>query len=250
MSCLCFRSRSDCQLGQLGQLLHFNVESFKVACREVFKSFITFIDDFSKFTSIYSIKLKSDASVCFETLDGSFEMETSTNIMALESENGGNYITKIFSSHISNMGICHKKGPPHSPQLDQTRESAHSTVGNQVRCALLGASGLEYSWVKTLQLFFHTLTPIPCHKPAGLKWPNVVLSLPIPDVSQLHPFGCKVWLRYLRHTVSLIWTPKDRMSILLYYLTIGMVFNWGIWTVVGCEEPGSPLSRWSLPLYI
>lgn len=215
-----FKTRDAYRSDSAGQLIHTDVGSFEVSSREGFKYFITFIDDYSKYTAIYPMKLKSDSLNCFKTFRASFELLLSTKIKAIRSDNGGEFMSQAFSSLLRELGISHNDGPPHSPQLYGLAERTNRTVGNQVRCALSSASLPKPFWVDALRYYCHTLNSVPCYTQAGFKSPNAVLNLPTVDLARTHPFGCLAWYKVPEADRRKL-DPKARQGILLSYLADG-----------------------------
>ena len=71
---------------------------------------ITFIDDFSKYTTAYLLKNKSDAFEKFQ--DFLKEVE---NQFGRRSDRGHEYESSAFNSFIQSLGIIHETTAPYSP---------------------------------------------------------------------------------------------------------------------------------------
>jgi transposase InsO family protein len=117
-----FKSRSAYRSNAPGQLIHLDVGSYEVKSREGYSYFVTFIDDHSKFVSVFPMKSKSDVFSCFKNFRTFFEKSGKHTIMALRTDNRGEYTSKEFESCLTTSGIRHKPGPPHSPQLNGVAE--------------------------------------------------------------------------------------------------------------------------------
>jgi hypothetical protein len=70
--------------------------------------FVTFIDDFSRFTWIYGLKSKADVFICFKSLVSRLENETGNKVQTLRTDQGGEYIFKVFSEFLNEKGIKHE----------------------------------------------------------------------------------------------------------------------------------------------
>ena len=79
------------------------------------KYFITFIDDFSKFTYVYLMKNKSDAFENFKTYLHEVENQFGRKIKRIRSDRGREYESNEFNSFLRSLGIIHETTPPYSP---------------------------------------------------------------------------------------------------------------------------------------
>lgn len=141
------------------------------------------------------MKSKSETLSCFKVFQVKFELHISTRVKKLCSDNGGEYISSSFGSYLSEAGIEHILGPPHSPQLNGVSERANRTICNHVRCSL-SSSGLSKAyWVDALRYLAHSLNSTPCFTPAGFVSPCSLVSVSPVDVFKSHPFGCEVYFK-------------------------------------------------------
>jgi transposase InsO family protein len=145
-----FKSRSAHRSSSPGQLIHSDVGSYEVLSREGYKYFITFVDDCSKFLTVYPMKSKSDSFACFKVFRAFFEKSGAHKILALRTDNGGEYISNEFLSYLSQAGIKHEPGPPHSPELNGVAERTNRTISNIVRSSLLSAHLPKSFWTDAL----------------------------------------------------------------------------------------------------
>jgi hypothetical protein len=67
--------------------------------------FITFTDDFSRYTWIYFMRAKSDALRFFQQFKAAVELALSAKIEALRSDNGGEYLSLAFTHNIRRHSI-------------------------------------------------------------------------------------------------------------------------------------------------
>ena len=66
----------------------------------VFKYFLTFIDDYSKRTWVYFLKLKSEVFNMFLAYKALVEKQSSHQIIKLGSDNGGEYVHNKFTTFL------------------------------------------------------------------------------------------------------------------------------------------------------
>ena len=80
------------------------------------KYFVTFIDDFSRYTTVYTMKNKNEVFAKFKEYVAYVENQTNFKIKALRSDNGGEYISKEFNEFCSEKGISRQFTLPYSEQ--------------------------------------------------------------------------------------------------------------------------------------
>jgi transposase InsO family protein len=219
-----FKSRAAHRSSKPGQLIHSDVASYEVVSREGYKYFITFIDDCSKFLYVFPMKLKSDSFACFKIFRAFFEKSGSHTIIALRTDNGGEYLSNEFSSYLASSGIRHEPGPPHSPQLNGVAERTNRTINNLVRASLIQANLPKSFWTDALRHSMFPFNSFPCHTPLGFKSPSSILQEHSVDLKSIHPFGCLVWYK-IPEANSKSLDIKGRASLLLSYLPDGNGFR-------------------------
>ena len=75
-----------------------------------FKYFLTFIDDYSKCTWFYFLKLKSEVFNMFLAYKALVEKQYGHQIIKLRSDNGGEYVNTKFTT------FCQQHTVPYTPQ--------------------------------------------------------------------------------------------------------------------------------------
>ncbi|PLW16428.1 hypothetical protein PCANC_18978 [Puccinia coronata f. sp. avenae] len=193
MHCRAFTSRSRHRAEKPGQLIHSDVGSYEEVSREGYKYYATFVDDHSKYVSVFPMKSKSQVFSCFKLFRAAFEKDKRSTILSLRSDNGGKYTSNEFTKYLSEAGISHEPGPPHSPELNGVAERMNRTISNLVCCSLLNAKLPKIFWADALHHLMFTLNSIPCRTPAGFLSPDSILGQPLLDPTYLQPFGCLVW---------------------------------------------------------
>lgn len=132
MSCRSFTSRHAHRAIKRGEVVHSDVCSFETALREGYSMWVTFIDDFSKDISVYPLKSKIQMFQSFWYFQAAFEKQHQCSILTFVSDNGGEYMGTDFQLYLKNGGIQHKRGPPHSPQLNGIAERANHTLCDHI----------------------------------------------------------------------------------------------------------------------
>ena len=79
------------------------------------KYFLTFIDDFSKCTWVYLLKLKSEYFNKFLVYKALVEKQSGRHLQRLRTNNGGEYVNNQFTSYCISQGIQMKHTVPYKP---------------------------------------------------------------------------------------------------------------------------------------
>lgn len=98
--------------------------------------FITFIDDYSRYISVYFLKAKSDALVVFKNYVMETERQTGNKLKRLRSDNGTEYVNTNFKRFLQDQGIVHETTVPYTPQQNGVSERANRTLMEMSRCLL------------------------------------------------------------------------------------------------------------------
>ena len=77
---------------------------------------VTLIDDYSRKTSIYFLKAKSDVFERFQEFKTLVENQRGRKIRVLRTDNGGEYTSNEFMEYCSSEGIKNEHIVPHTPQ--------------------------------------------------------------------------------------------------------------------------------------
>ena len=79
-----------------------------------FKYFVTFIDDFSRFTWVYLLHSKSDVLNAFQFFLSYVEIQFSKCIKTLYSNSGGEYVSNNFQPFLKTKGIISQRTCPNT----------------------------------------------------------------------------------------------------------------------------------------
>jgi hypothetical protein len=101
-------------------------------------------------------------------------------------------VSKEFELYLSQLGIKHKPGPPHSPKFNGVAQQTNCTISNMVRAALLASHLPKSFWTDALCHHLFAYNSFPCNTALGFKTLVLILIKPPLDLCYLHPFGCLV----------------------------------------------------------
>ncbi|KAK9072512.1 hypothetical protein SSX86_008946 [Deinandra increscens subsp. villosa] len=133
-------------------------------------SFITFIDDYSRYMYLYLIKEKSESLETFKDFKAEVENQLKCKIKVVRSDRGGEYYGRHtdvgqapgpFYRFCKDHGIINQYTMPGTPQQNGVAERRNRTLMNMVR-SMLANSGLpQFLWTEALKTAVHILNRVP-----------------------------------------------------------------------------------------
>jgi hypothetical protein len=152
--------------------------------------YVTFIDDFSKFTWVYMLKSKSDVFQKFIEFQNMVDRRFDTKIIVVQTDWGGEYqrLNSFFTKH----GISHLVSCPHAHQQNGPAERKHRHIVDVGLSLLAHASMPLKFWDEA----FFTVAYLINHTPTklfGYSTPLEHLYNQVPDYPFLKVFGCACW---------------------------------------------------------
>jgi histone deacetylase 1/2 len=103
------------------------------------KYYVSFIDDYSKFTWIYLLKYKSEVFHKFQEFQALVERLFDRKIVAMQTDWGGEY--QKLNSFFAKIGITHLVSCPHAHQQNGEAEQKHRHIV-EVGLSLLSHSSM------------------------------------------------------------------------------------------------------------
>lgn len=111
-----------------------------------YKYYVSFIDDFSKYTWLFPIARKSDVLTVFQRFKSLAENLLSSWIQTLRTDGGGEYVNHNFTSFLQSNDIFHQKSCAYSPKQNGVAERKHRHITEMAICLLTRASLPSYFW--------------------------------------------------------------------------------------------------------
>jgi hypothetical protein len=152
--------------------------------------YVSFIDDYSKFTWLYLLQNKSDVLCFFQEFQHLVERMFHRKIIAVQSDWGGEYVK--LNSYFRQIGIAHLVSCPHAHQQNGVAERKHRHIV-EMGLSLLATASMplkfwDQAFLTAVYLINHTPTKLlaydtPYHRLFGSQ----------PDYSNLQIFGSACW---------------------------------------------------------
>ncbi|PKU75288.1 Retrovirus-related Pol polyprotein from transposon TNT 1-94 [Dendrobium catenatum] len=191
-------------------LVHADVWGpFQTPSNKGYKYYVSFIDDFSKYTWVYPLFRKSEVFNKFVEFQHLTERQFNTKIHILRTDNGGEFINDKFKIFCTQTGIIHQSSCPHSPSQNGVAERKHRHLIETTRTLLLEASLPHFLWVDTMLTATFLINRLPSPNTQN-KSPYELLYHTQPDYKNLRVFGCLCypWLKpYSPTKLSQLSTP-------------------------------------------
>jgi histone deacetylase 1/2 len=152
--------------------------------------YVSFIDDFSKFTWIYVLKKCSDVYQAFLNFQQYVERKFDRKIITIQSDWGGEY--EKLHSFFQKAGISHHVSCPHAHQQNGSAERKHHHIV-EVGLALLANASMPLKYWDEAFLTATFLINLLPSKVIDLESPAEHLLHVKPNYDALRVFGCACW---------------------------------------------------------
>ena len=220
-----FPSESLNRASQLLELIHTDVcGPMQTDSIGGSKYFVTFTDDFSRYTTVYFMKNKSEVITKFKEYANLVENRTGcvikklniwSTVKSVRSDNGGEYLSSTFQNFCAEKGISRQFTNPYTPQQNGVSERLNRTLVEAVRSMLIHSNLPLSFWAEAVQcaVYAHNrsptsalqdVTPFECW--FGVK----------PNISNLRVFGC-VCYYHVPDSQRQKLDPKARKAIFVGY---------------------------------
>jgi transposase InsO family protein len=165
-----------------------------------FRYFITFIDDYSRFSFVYCMRKRSEALHYFKLFKNLVENQHNTKIKILRSDNAPEYKEGEFKQQLIRDGIKHEITAPYSPQQNGVAERYNRTLTEMARSMLIDAKLPGFFWNFAVDWANHIKNRV-THKalPQNIT-PYQLFTGSRPNISYFRPFGAKCFAKIMTPT--------------------------------------------------
>ncbi len=208
------RTRGTC----VGDLVHTDVcGPMSVASPGGSRYFIVFKDDFSGYRSLYFMKNKSEAFGFFKQFAALLKNQTGNSIKTVRSDNGGEFVSGEFETHLKNQGIRHESSAPHTPQQNGVSERENRTVMKAARSMLYSKGaplGPKELWAEAVGCAVYTLNRVVGRTVAVTPYESWFGKRP--NVSHFKIFGCSAFVHIPQVSRTKL-DPKSERCVFVGY---------------------------------
>jgi transposase InsO family protein len=154
---------------------------------------LTLIDDFSRYTRVYFMKHKSEASTIVKEYVQLVKTQFDVKVKSLRTDGGGEYVNEDLSRFLREKGIRHQKTAPYTPQQNGVAERKNRTIFEAVRTMLHSGRMQKRFWVEAAATAVYLQNRTATTAVDG-KTPYEALFDERPNASHLKVFGCDVYV--------------------------------------------------------
>jgi transposase InsO family protein len=171
------------------ELIHSDVWTSPVVSIGGCKFYVVFIDDYSRFAWLFPLKQKSDVLTCFIKFKCLVENLFSYKIKQLQTDNGGEYVSKNFKQFTDSHGILHRLTCPYTSEQNGISERKHRHI-TETGLTLLAQSKLPpIYWVDAFLTAVYLINRMPTPVLENHS-PFFKIFKHHPDYAFLKIFGC------------------------------------------------------------
>jgi len=184
-----FTGSADVQSKEILQLIHSDVcGPMSVGSLGGARYFVTFTDDYSRFSYVYFLKHKSEVFEKFKEFHAEVTNFTDNRIKTLRTDNGGEYTSFAFEQYLKMNGIRHEVTTPHTPQQNGISERLNRTLQEMAMSQILHAGLPKCFWADSIATacYVRNRLPVcPLNVSPFEKW-----YARKPSVKYFRVFGC------------------------------------------------------------
>ena len=177
--------------------------------------FLTFIDDKTRYSWVYSLKTKDQVFERFLEWKALVEKSTGKKLKTLRTDNGGEYTSKKFTGFLKSEGVRHECTIPKTPQQNGVAERLNRTLVEVSRSMLLDAKLSHSFWAEAVATAVYLRNRCPTKAVDGMT-PYEAWYGEKPNVEHLRVFGCDVYAHVPKDERGKF-DSKARKCILLGY---------------------------------
>ena len=231
---------SDSRATQPLQLVHSDVSGpIEVESIGGAKYFVSFIDDYSKWTVVYFMRRKSEVLECFKHFKALAEKHTNAKVgklhiqefhadglnhtdeltlKVLRSDNGGEYLSNDFKHFLTANGIHHQLTVAYTPQQNGVAERMNRTLLDLVRSMLHHKSLPKHFWAEALATAVYVRNRVTSRSLPSNITPYHLWFGKVPDLSHMRVFGSQCWYVLPKKHVQKL-DARTREALMMGYST-------------------------------
>ena len=196
--------------------------------------YVIFIDDFTRYTRLYPLKLKSDVLSVFLDFQLRVESQFGQKIINFQSDWGGEF--QALHKHLTRQGIAHRVSCPHTPAQNGTAERKHQHIIETALSLMRHSSVPHRFWDEAVCTAVYLINRLPTPTLRNRSPYHLVFNQG-PTYSVLRNFGCTCypcfahmqpqnWIHdpisvYSLATVRLIWAIAVSLCQVANYTSVG-----------------------------
>ena len=155
--------------------------------------FVTFIDHFSRFTTVYFMRSKSEVLNTFKEFEAMATNVTGKRIKTLRCDNGGEYTSRVFDEYLKSKGIQRQFSVSRTPEQNGVSECMNRTIQEMARSMIHGAGLSDMYWAEAVLTAVIIRNRSPTTAVQHMT-PHECFYGKKPNVSNFKVFGCTAYM--------------------------------------------------------
>ncbi|GJY32838.1 retrovirus-related pol polyprotein from transposon TNT 1-94 [Tanacetum coccineum] len=151
------------------------------------------VDEYSRYTRVYFLKKKSQASETIMSFIKGVENQNDIKVKQLKTDNGTEFINSILVNFCDEKEISQNFSSPYTPEQHGVAERKNRTLIEVARTMLSGSVFPKQYWTEAVATACYTQNKSTIKK-RHLKNPYEIFCKIIPNITFLHVFGCPVYI--------------------------------------------------------
>jgi hypothetical protein len=185
--------------------------------------YFTFIDDYSRKTWIYFLKIKSEVFKSYQEFKALVENQTGNKIKVLRSDNGGEYSSTQFVDFCAHSGIRRRMTVPYNPKQNGVVERMNRAITGAARSMLHDQNLPLYLWAEASAIAVYLQNRSP-HRILGKMTPEEAFTGRRLDVEHIRIFGCLTYSHVPSEKRTKL-DPTAQPGILVGYLEVSKAYQ-------------------------
>ncbi|MCO5600080.1 hypothetical protein L7F22_054188 [Adiantum nelumboides] len=174
---------------------------------------LVLVDDFSRYTWVSFLKLKSEAFGSIRDWKAMVEKEKDLKVKSICSDRGGEFLSENFARWCKSEGIRRQRTTPYTPSQNGIVERKNRTIMEMARAMLAHASLPQSYWAEVCNTAVYIQNRSPTHALQDMT-PFQAYYGRKPTVSHFRVFGCSAFV----HIPKEKWQKLDFKSRKLLFL--------------------------------
>jgi transposase InsO family protein len=169
--------------------------------------YVTFIDDYSRKTWVYFLKLKDEVFEKFKEFKALVENHSKKKIKILSSDNGGEYNSNEFKYFCRDVRIKRELTTPYNPQQNGVVERKNHTIMEAVKAMIHDQDIPMHLCGEATRTIVYVYKKI-SNSALGFKTLEEMFTKKKPKFSHRKKIGCPVYLHILKEKRTKLYPSK------------------------------------------
>src|ERR1700678_160214 len=160
--------------------------------------YVLFQDLFSHEERIYFLKYKSEVFDHYKKYEAWVKVQRNGRVGILGCDRGGEFTSGAFTDYLEHSGTARHLTVHNSPASNGAAERANRTHLDGARAMMEDAKLPKSLWAEAILYHVWLRNRVPTRALQDLKTPTEIATGNKPDLSTVHPWGCKAWVKRVK----------------------------------------------------